>query len=77
MSFPRKAPAKFLHVMFACNRYCNTLVGTPILYADADFCSFFGILHEAGDTPESLLQVFSRNADKCRPCHAALKFNEM
>ena len=63
--------------MFACNRYCNTLVGTPILYADADFCSFFGILHEAGDTPESVLQVFSRNADKCSPCHAALKFNEM
>ncbi len=48
-----------------CNRYCSSLVATPILYADTDFCSFFGILHEASDTPENLLQVFSKNADKC------------
>jgi hypothetical protein len=37
----------------------------PILYADLDFCSFFGIVRGSDISPEHLLQVFSRNADKC------------
>jgi hypothetical protein len=52
-------------VSYACARYCNALASIPIIYADLDFCSFFGIIRGEADTPELLLKAFTKTADKC------------
>ena len=50
-----------------CGRYCNALASVPILYADVDFCAFFGIVRGEHETPELMLKSFTKNADKCAP----------
>ena len=45
-------------------RYCNALASIPIIYADPDFCSFFGVVRGECDTPDLLLKAFTKTADK-------------
>jgi hypothetical protein len=35
------------------------------MYADLDFCSFFGVVRGEADTPELLLKAFAKTSDKC------------